>query len=109
MRRATKPAVVAGVLGGIVLMALGAVAAQADDGNGEQCTTSGNVTRCSYSDQYSYTTDDGRSVTVVSEQTLSCQGTPSRIETPVQDANGRTTGSVATGSVCVQNGRSFRS
>ena len=107
MRRATKPAVVAGLLGSAVLMALGAAGAQADDG--EQCTRSGNVVRCSYSDQYSYTTDDGRSVTVISEQTMSCENGPRRIETPVQDAGGEAKRSVATGSVCVQNGRTYRS
>lgn len=107
MRRATKPAIVAGLLGSAVLMLIGAAGAQADDG--EQCTRSENVVRCSYSDQYSYTTDDGRSMTVISEQTMSCQNGPSRIETPVQDANGETKGSVATGSVCVQNGRTYRS
>lgn len=107
MRKAMKPAVIAGLLGSAALMALGAVNAHADDGDGEQCTRSGNVIRCSYANEYNYTTDDGRSVTVVSNQTLTCSGS-NPLGAATREADGGREVSAASGTVCSQNGRTYR-
>lgn len=108
MRKAMKPTVVAGILGGVALMALGATSAQAEDG--EECKKEGGVLRCYYTTEYTFNTESGDTVRVISNQSLRCSGANPAVKgTTTQEADGDRDTNVAMGSVCTQNGRTYNS
>lgn len=105
MRSTGKMAVVAGLLGSVALVGLGATHAYADDPD-PTCKGDKSGSSCR-NVEYHRTTYDGRTVTVVNRQSLTCRQGGNYIDSPDNEADGSDETTQVTGTTCNQTGRHY--